>query len=366
VNKTLLRICSLCAALLLPGCGTYQRHGLDPVRAMQIENAREHQWLALSRENEERILALDPQNVTERDIREVLSNVHAPRIINIHGGIATVISRMVSFSEFLMGMGYPGASITNPGDGTYTFSCYEPSEKIAGAIAWYYEKEGLRPMMVGHSQGGFQVVKVLYKFAAPPSKKLFVWNPLTWKKEKRFEITDPLTGKRRPVVGLQLAYATSMGAGGLTRMIPNQWDMAGKLRKIPDSVEEFTGFYKGKDLLGGDFLGYGPANLFKATGTAHVRNIKLPSEWKHRAVPDTKHLLKSQEIMDRINDYKPTEEAHVVVEANADTLNPDTLNLFWAADVWYSIKKHWVLELQRLIRAKRSRRQALSHREGHS
>ena len=46
-----------------------------------------------------------------------------------------------------MGMGYPGASITNPGDGTYTFSCYESSEKIAGVIAWYYEREGLRPMM---------------------------------------------------------------------------------------------------------------------------------------------------------------------------------------------------------------------------
>jgi hypothetical protein len=27
-------------------------------------------------------------------------------------------------------------------------------------------------------------------------------------------------------------------------------------------------------------------------------------------------------------------------------------NILWAADVWYSIKKHWVLELQRLIRAR--------------
>jgi hypothetical protein len=26
----------------------------------------------------------------------------------------------------------------------------------------------------------------------------------------------------------------------------------------------------------------------------------------------------------------------------------------WAEDVWYSIKKHWVLELQRLIKARRA------------
>jgi hypothetical protein len=29
-------------------------------------------------------------------------------------------------------------------------------------------------------------------------------------------------------------------------------------------------------------------------------------------------------------------------------------NALWAADVWYSIKRHWCLEAQRLIRAKRA------------
>ena len=27
--------------------------------------------------------------------------------------------------------------------------------------------------------------------------------------------------------------------------------------------------------------------------------------------------------------------------------------MLWAADVWYSIKKHWVIEAQRLIKARR-------------
>jgi hypothetical protein len=29
-------------------------------------------------------------------------------------------------------------------------------------------------------------------------------------------------------------------------------------------------------------------------------------------------------------------------------------NAVWAADVWYSVKRHWVLEAQRLIRARRA------------
>jgi hypothetical protein len=35
-------------------------------------------------------------------------------------------------------------------------------------------------------------------------------------------------------------------------------------------------------------------------------------------------------------------------------MDTELLHILWAADVWYSIKKHWVLELQRRIRAKRA------------
>src|SRR4030095_14170919 len=97
----------------------------------------------------------------------------------------------------------------------------------------------------------------------------------------------------RPVVGLQVSYASAVGAGGLTRILPNQWDMWLDLRKIPNSVDEFTGFCKRMDLLGGDFLGYGSANYYKAMDTAVVRNVWLPTHYHHRAIPDTRHLLKS-------------------------------------------------------------------------
>lgn len=340
--------------LALAGCGTYHRAGLAPASARTLAEGLQRRTQGLSRGEEERILALDPNRVTEADLRGVLAHAPAPRVIILHGGVASVIPRMVSLSEFLMGMGYPGASITNPGDGTYTFSCYESSDMIAGCIAWYYEHEGLRPVMIGHSQGGFQVVKVLHKLAGNTATELAVWNPLTWEKEPRSAICDPLTGATQSVVGLRLPYATALGAGGLTRVLPNQWDMIGRLRTVPDSAEEFTGFYKGMDLLGGDFLGYGSANHFKASGTAVVRNIQLPSAWRHGKIPDTAHLLKRQAIKDRINAYQPPETLNFVVPANPDTLDPETLYLPWAADVWFSLKKHWVRELQRWIRAQRA------------
>lgn len=344
-------ILTLGAAVLLIGCGHYHRRGLAPALAHQIELTSVRHEVLLPRELEDRILALDPTNTTAQDVRDVLSHAPAPRVVNIHGGVASVIPRMVSFSEFLIGMGYPAISLTNPSDGTYSFSCYESSEKIAGVIAWFYEREGLRPMMVGHSQGGMQVVKVLYQFAAQPSSKLHVWNPLTWEKQKRYEIVDPLTGQKRPVAGLRLPYVTSVGAGGLTRVLPNQWDMNFRLRTIPDSVEEFTGFCKERDLLGGDFLGYGPANLFKSGGTAVVRNVWLPTKYKHGEIPDTKHLLKSQQIRDWINHYRPPPDPNVTPTLDTQ-FDEDSSHILWAADVWYSIKKHWVLELQRLLRAR--------------
>ena len=62
--------------------------------------------------------------------------------------------------------------------------------------------------------------------------------------------------------------------------------------------------------------------------------------------------------MDQINNYTPPSEANFQIPANEETLKRETRNLAWASDVWYSIKKHWVIELQRLIRAQRALRHA--------
>jgi hypothetical protein len=294
-----------------------------------------------------KILALDPDNISEKEIQEVLSHAPAPRIINIHGGIYPVYLLMISFSDFLISMGYPEESIRNPMDGAYSYSCYMDSKKIAGLIAWYYEREGMRPMMVGHSQGGIQAVKVLYELDGRFDSDIQVWNPLTDRAEERSTILDPISGEARPVVSMKVSYATAVGAGGFTRFLINQWSMFGKLRSIPDSVEEFTGFYMGLDIAGGDLLGFGSLNKFRANGKAAVRNVKLPLGYNHVTVPGTRHLAKSQEIRDWINEYVPVEEPRLNREFNSSSKH-----ILWAADVWHSIKKHWVLELQRVLKAR--------------
>ena len=121
--------------------------------------------LALDPQVEARILAIDPQRVADREVREVLALGPTPRVVALHGGIYPVHLLMDSFTRFLAGMGYPPHKLRHPGDGRRSHSPYENSLQIAGLIGWYYEHEGLMPMMVGHSQGGIQLVKVLHDLA---------------------------------------------------------------------------------------------------------------------------------------------------------------------------------------------------------
>lgn len=333
----------------LAGCATGGR--VDPTTAAlrKVEAGDVLRALNIDHAREEMILALDPQRVTEQDVRELLAKVPAPRILNIHGGVYPVHLAMESFSRFLIRMGYPREALRNPGNGSYSYSCYDNSEKIAGVLAWHYEREGMQPMIIGHSQGGIQAVKVLYELAGNFSKEVKVWNPLSDQREERHTIIDPLTAAERPVVGLKISYVSAVGSGGLTRLLPNQWSMMGKLRKIPDSVEEFTGFSIGVDFWGGDLFGLSSTNRYDANGKATVRNVKLPGTYNHVIIPVTYHLAKSREIRDWINAYKPVEEPQLDVEFDADSMN-----ILWAADVWHSIKKHWVIELKRLIEARRN------------
>lgn len=348
-RKMLLISVALASLIWTGGCGGGKYVFSEPTYTGQIEKGTVLREFSIDRKLGDKILALDPEHVSEKDIKEVLSLAPAPRIINLHGGIFPVHLAMKSFSVFLVRMGYPETKIRNPRDGAYSYSCYKSSEKIAGIIAWYYEKEGLRPMIIGHSQGGIQAVKVLHELSGSFEDKISVWNPITEESEDRYSIMDPLTGWEQNVIGLHVSYVTAVGAGGFTRFLPNQWSMLGKLRTIPDTVEEFTGFYMGFDLIGGDLIGFGPANEFKANGRAKVRNVKLPLGYNHVIIPITKHLVEEQEKRDWINSYVPTDNPELNVE-----FKTSSMNILWAADVWHSIKRHWVIELQRFIRAQRA------------
>jgi len=339
------------SGLFFGGCATSDRIDYLPFHAHESKAAEAYSGLGIDAAVADRILELDPGDVSETEVRRLLVQVPAPRIISLHGGRWPVYKHMASFGRFLEGMGYPEDRLRNPRDGTYSFSGYMSSKKIAGAVAWYYEREGLRPMIIGHSLGGFQTVRVLHQLAGNLSRELPVWNPLTRSTEDRCTILDPIDGEERPVIGLDLSFAMALGAGGLTRVLPNTWTLIGRLRDIPDSVDSFTGYCIPLDHTGGDFLGFGPANHYRPMGHAHIRNVQLPVLYPHGTVPVSDHLLNSREIVDWINAYQPSNKPRLDVKFDADSAH-----ILWAADAWHDIKKHWVLELQRVIQAERGHR----------
>ena len=328
------------------GCATRPTGDHGYVSPRHLQDQAVLRSLAVDPVLEDRILALDPARISDADVRTVLAAGPTPRIISLHGGIYPVHLVMESFAQFLIGMGYPEAKIRHPGDGRLSHSPYEPSARIAGAVAWYYEREGMMPMLVGHSQGGIQAVKTLYELDGAFGDRIQVWNPLTDSPEDRTSIVDPLTGRERPVVGLRVRYVSVVGAGGAALLLPNQWMMAGRLRTIPDSVEEFTGYALGLDMFAWDFSA--GASDYQSNGAARVRNVRLPAGYSHVTVAATSHLARDKAMRDWLNAYRPGEINGFPAGAAS------TENALWAADVWFNVKKHWALEAQQLIRAERA------------
>ncbi|MBK7331486.1 MAG: hypothetical protein IPI87_03395 [Betaproteobacteria bacterium] len=342
-----LRTLCLAAAFALAGCAAL------PVPVAVIEpKAGEHSALKamkVDRALEDRILALDPARVTESDVVQVLSKGPAPQIMLVHGGVFPVHLAMSSFGSFLTAMGYPEAKIRSPGSGDWSYSPYTTTDRLAGILAWHYEQDGMRPMIVGHSQGGLYAVKILKEFAGKYGDRLAVWDPVADRAEARTSIVDPLSGRERPVIGLTMSYASALGAGGWALVLPNQWDEFATLRRIPDTVEEFTGYFIELDFFALSFPGNPLDVPYEANGTATVRNVMLPAAYNHVFVPVSHDLAAHPEVRSWINEYAPGRQAEA-----SDPPGVSGGAVLWVADVWYSIKKHWVIESQRAILARRA------------
>ncbi len=209
------------------------------------------------------------------------------------------------------------------------------STELAGAVAWYYEAEGLTPMLIGHSQGGMLAIKVLHELAGSFSDEVDVWNPLTDTSEHRTWIRDPRSGNIRPVVGLKLPYVAALATGKLPRLLLGQWSMLKKVREVPDSVEEFSGYTIAWDPIAGTFPG---SEAYKATGLAKVRNITLDSSTSHIGMPRARALAQDKATRAWIDAYRVDEQAPLPEHTAADTSN-----LRHAADIWFSVKKHWCI-----------------------
>jgi hypothetical protein len=336
-------------AIAVGGCATAPSAPRDPALAANPVPGSVLRSAKIDRELEGRILALDPERIGDGDVRGTLAKGPTPRIFAMHGGVYPVYLLMESFAQFLIGMGYPEERIRDAGDGAFSHSPYESSEKEAGLIGWYYEREGTRPILVGHSQGGIQAVKILHELAGSFGSELHPFNPLTGEFEPRTTIVDPLTGHQRAVIGLSVASASVVGTGGLALALPIHWGAVGLIRSIPDTVDEFTGYRIGLDIFAWDFPGLEGLKTFYAVGKAHVRNVTLPAEYSHVFVPVTAQLAEDPAMRDWINAYQPDDEAG---RAPLPQFNAD--NVLFAADVWHSIKRHWAREAQRFVRARRA------------
>jgi hypothetical protein len=306
---------------------------------------------SLSHEMEERVLALDPESLSEKDVSDVLARCPSPRIVALNGSVPIVT--MESFGKFLVLMGYPEGSVRNPQNGSYSYSSsHRNSQEMAGMVAWYYEQEGMRPMVIGHSQGGMLSVKILHELAGAFHERVAVWNPRSGKTEARYSIIDPLDGRERPVIGLKLGFASAIATGKGMRILLGQWGMVSRLRRTPDTVEEFTGFHVQYDLLSGTLFGMGEGDWYIPLGSSKVRNVVLPPECGHLGVPVMEHLAKNPATRQWIQSYLPARGLE-----EAPDFRGEDRNILLAAELWHSIKKHWCLELKRFLLSKRKRSQ---------
>jgi len=345
--RSLALLVAVLAVLAAGGCATPRSAGPAAGIAARPVGQSVLRSLPVDRATEDRILALDPERITPADVRTLAAGP-TPRIVLLHGGIYPVHLAMESFGGFLTGMGYPEAKIRDPADGSWSHSPYESSAQLAGLLAWYYEREGLRPMMIGHSQGGIQAVKVLRELDGAFGDRVVVWGPYAGSDEERTTFVDPLTGKERPVVGLTVPYVSVVAAGGAALILPNQWNMVGHLRSIPNTVEDFTGYSLGLDLWAWSVPGVPGSTEFEHNGTARVRNVTLPGWYNHVLMPATRDLASDPRARPWIDAYSPGgAEGPVPLESQGESV-------LWAADVWHSVKKHWCLEAQRVIRARRA------------
>ena len=275
----------------------------------------------------------------------MLVHVPAPRIIALQGSLAT--ATMEPFAEFLIAMGYPEQKIRDPRDGRLSQGSFGDSRNWAGALAWYYESEGTMPMLIGHSQGGMMAIRILYELDGAFHDSIPVWDPIAGAAMARATIRDPHTGATRPVKGLRVGYVAAVATGKLPRILLGQWDMIARLRRIPDTAEDFTGFSIPWDPIAGTL---GDPEPYAAIGAARVRNVTLPASTSHIRIPETQHLASNAATRSWIDAWSPETAVPMPEEAGVDTTN-----ILHAADIWFSVKQHWCLAAQ----------QALTAPEGH-
>jgi len=190
---------------------------------------------------------------------------------------------------------------------------------------------------------------VLHELAGDWVSELHPYNPRTGRFEAATTIVDPLTGRPRPIVGLRLGFVATVGTGGWALALPNHWIVLDRVRTIPDTVDEFVGYRISFDLWALDGPAFDELKAFHANGNAVVKNTWLPAEYAHVMVPATRQLAQSPAMRAWIEAYVPDNPS-----ALAPLPDGPSDNVIFAAELWYGLKKHWALEAQRFVRARRA------------
>lgn len=235
-----------------------------------------------------RVRALDAENVSATDVSEVLSKCPAPRLYAFNG---TAFNTMAPFARFLRKMGYPDVQVRSSWGDTAPF--VRELEQDASP---------LRPILIGHSRGGAFVVKTLHQL-----------------KERR------------------VSFAAAVATGKWMRVLLGQWDTLPILRRVPATAEEFAGYRLKGDWIGSDAFLTKRSGEYEAHGDVRVRNVVLDGPG-HLDVTDIESFADQASARDRLDRWRP------------GTPVPETEQRFlFAAHIWYHVKKHWCLEVQRLI-----------------
>ena len=190
---------------------------------------------------------------------------------------------MEPFAEFLIAMGYPAERLRNPRDGALRYCSYADSRELAGTLAWHYERDGMMPMLIGHSQGGM----LRDRGAARARRRVRRRDRRSGTRcaaiaEPRTTIVDPRTGEERPVVGPAPAVRCALATGRLMRVLLGQWAMLAALAQraghgaasSPASSSPGTRSRAPCPNAARD-------DPYRASGDARVRNVMLPASYGH-------------------------------------------------------------------------------------
>jgi hypothetical protein len=336
----------IAGSLLLTGClvaGCIQRSSAAVIRPTALINNETCPIASSDLANQ--VLAMDLDHISQADLLILRTTFPVPRIIAINGWIPLVT--LDSLVRFFTVMGYPEEQIADPLSGALSYSSHRNSAILAGMVAWYYERDGVMPILIGHSQGGMLVVKVFQELSGSFETEVQVWNPYADRSEGRSTIIDPVNGHERPVIGLKAGFASAIGTGKVMRLILGQWDMLRRLRQIPDSVMEFTGYHIPHDFLSGTLFGVGTGDWYQPMGAAHVRNVILPSGTGHLEAVRIETSGMNQDVRQWISAYQPGQDNQQPLPEKGGG------SILYAADIWHQIKASWCREVQNWITGSR-------------